>query len=163
MLEYGRSEEPEPQRSRFALGPAVAAAAEDAGLSDEGVRLTRAIPARFSVHADPDQLHRILVNLMRNARQAIEGDATRVGRKGGVKVSAAAQDGSAVIRVADNGPGIPPRLSGQLFEPFVSGRTSDGTGLGLTISRELAVSHGGDLVLVDTGPDGTTFELRLPD
>jgi signal transduction histidine kinase len=49
-----------------------------------------------------------------------------------------------------------------LFDPFVSGKASDGTGLGLTISRELAVSHGGDLTLVSTGPAGTTFELRLP-
>lgn len=163
VLEYGRSEEPEPQRSRFALAAAVAMAAEDASLSDAGVRLTKAIPARFTVHADPDQLHRILVNLMRNARQAIEGDATRVGRKGVIKVSAANEGGTAIIRVADNGPGIPPRLSERLFEPFVSGRASDGTGLGLTISRELAVSHGGDLTLVDTGPEGTTFELRLPD
>ena len=57
----------------------------------------------------------------------------------------------------------PPRLSEQLFEPFVSGRSSDGTGLGLTISRELAVSHGGDLALVEAGPAGTTFELRLPE
>ena len=163
VLEYGRSEEPQPQRVRLALGTAVAVAAEDAGLSSEGVKLTRAIPARFTVHADPDQLHRVLVNLMRNARQAIEGDAARVGRKGGVRVSAAHDGGQAVIRISDNGPGIPPRLSDQLFEPFVSGRSSDGTGLGLTISRELAVSHGGDLRLVDTGPDGTTFELRLPD
>ena len=163
VLEYGRSEEPEPQRSRFALGPAIAMAAEDAGLSDEGVRLARTIPARFTVHADPDQLHRILVNLMRNARQAIEGDAARVGRKGVVRVAAAHEGGATVIRIADNGPGIPPRLSDQLFDPFVSGRSSDGTGLGLTISRELAVSHGGELRLVDTGPDGTTFELRLPD
>ncbi|HYD28518.1 HAMP domain-containing sensor histidine kinase [Brevundimonas sp.] len=163
VLEYGRSEEPEPQRLRFALAPAVAVAAEDSGLSDEGVRLARAIPARFTIHADPDQLHRILVNLMRNARQAIESDATRVGRKGVVKVSAEHRGGEAVIRIADNGPGIPPRLSDQLFEPFVSGRTSDGTGLGLTISRELAISHGGDLALVETGPGGTTFELRLPD
>ena len=163
VLEYGRSEEPEPQRKRFALAPAAAAAAEDAGLTDDGVRLARSIPARFSVHADPEQLHRILVNLMRNARQAIEGDATRVGRRGVVRISAAAGDGVAVIRISDNGPGIPPRLSEQLFEPFVSGRSSDGTGLGLTISRELAVSHGGDLALVESGPAGTTFELRLPE
>ena len=163
VLEYGRSEEPEPQRKRFALAPAAAAAAEDAGLSDDGVRLVRSIPARFSVHADPEQLHRILVNLMRNARQAIEGDATRVGRKGVVRISAASDDGASVIRISDNGPGIPPRLSEQLFEPFVSGRSSDGTGLGLTISRELAVSHGGDLALVEAGPAGTTFELRLPE
>ena len=123
----------------------------------------RAIPARFTVHADSDQLHRVLVNLMRNARQAIEGDAARVGRKGVVRVSAAHEGGETIIRIADNGPGIPPRLSDQLFEPFVSGRSSDGTGLGLTISRELAVSHGGDLRLLGTGPEGTTFELRLPD
>lgn len=163
VLEYGRSEEPEPQRARFALAPAVAVAAEDSGLSDAGVRLGKAIPARFTVHADPDQLHRILVNLMRNARQAIEGDASRVGRKGTVRVSAGHEGGEAVIRIADDGPGIPPRLSDQLFEPFVSGRTSDGTGLGLTISRELATRHGGELALVETGPGGTTFELRLPD
>ena len=163
VLEYGRSEEPEPQRSRFALGPAVVAAAEDSGLSDAGVKLARAIPARFTVHADPDQLNRILVNLMRNARQAIEADATRLNRPGVVKVSAAHEGGAAVIRISDNGPGIPPRLSERLFDPFVSGRASDGTGLGLTISRELAISHGGDLVLVDTGPEGTRFELRLPD
>ena len=80
-----------------------------------------------------------------------------------VSVKAAHEGGETVIRIADNGPGIPPRLSDQLFEPFVSGRSSDGTGLGLTISRELAVGHGGDLRLLGTGPEGTTFELRLPD
>ncbi len=163
VLEYGRSEEPEPQRSRFALTGAIAAAAEDAGLADDGVKLSRSIPARFTVHVDPDQLHRILVNLMRNARQAIEGDATRGGRKGLVRVSAGGETGETVIRIADDGPGIPPRLSERLFDPFVSGKASDGTGLGLTISRELAVNHGGDLVLVETGPAGTTFELRLPE
>ncbi len=49
-----------------------------------------------------------------------------------------------------------------MFDPFVSGRASDGAGLGLTISRELATAHGGSLTLVETGPSGTTFELRLP-
>ena len=163
VLEYGKSEEPAPQRVRIPLGAAIAAAAEDAGLTPEGVRLTRAIPARFAVQADPDQLHRILVNLMRNARQAIEGDATRrTGRKGAVRVTVSGDDGDCIIRIADDGPGIPPRLSGSLFEPFVSGRASDGAGLGLAISRELAASHGGALTLVETGPTGTTFELRLP-
>jgi signal transduction histidine kinase len=163
VLEYGKSEEPAPQRVRIPLGAAIAAAAEDAGLTPEGVRLIKAIPARFAAQADPDQLHRILVNLMRNARQAIEGDATRrTGRKGVVRVTTSSDDGYCVIRVADDGPGIPPRLSENLFEPFVSGRASDGAGLGLAISRELAASHGGELTLVETGPTGTTFELRLP-
>ena len=164
VLEYGRSEEPPPQRVRIPLAAAVAAAAEDAGLTDDGVRLVGAIPARFAVNADPDQLHRILVNLMRNARQAIEGDATRPpDHRGTVRVTASAENGDSVLRIADNGPGIPPRLSESLFEPFVSGRASGGSGLGLTISRELAASHDGALTLVETGPTGTTFELRLPE
>lgn len=163
VLEYGRSEEPQPQRVRIALAPALAAAAEDAGLTPDGVRLNKTVPARFSVQADPDQLHRILVNLMRNARQAIEGDTTRpVGRKGVVRVTVAGDDGTCRIRIADDGPGIPSRLSENLFEPFVSGRGSDGAGLGLAISRELVASHGGELALVETGPTGTAFELRLP-
>ena len=72
------------------------------------------------------------------------------------------ENGFDIIRIEDDGPGIPPRLSERLFEPFVSGKASEGTGLGLTISRELAANHGGELRLLQTGPDGTTFEVRLP-
>ncbi len=164
VLDYGKSEEPPPQRTRIDLTAAAASAAEDAGLDLDGVRLTPAIPAGFAVNADPDQLHRILVNLMRNARQAIEADAGRGARKrrGVVRLSAETDDGTAVIRIMDDGPGIPPRLSEHLFDPFVSSKASDGTGLGLTISRELAANHGGELKLVETGAGGTTFELRLP-
>jgi signal transduction histidine kinase len=160
VLEYGRSEEPLPQRTPIALAAAVKAAAEDAGLEAGGVRLVRAIPARFSVNADADQLHRILVNLMRNARQAIEASGRH---KGVIRVSATRGDGACLVRVSDDGPGITARMAGRLFDPFVSGSGSDGTGLGLTISRELAANHGGDLRLVDTGPGGTTFELQLPE
>lgn len=162
VLEYGRSEEPAPQKTRFSLAAAVASAGEDAGLSADGVRLVKTMPARFTVLADPDQLHRVLVNLMRNARQAIEADPARPSPKGSVRVTASADDGDCVIRVADDGPGIPPRISERLFEAFVSGRASGGTGLGLTISRELAENGGGALRLVETGPSGTVFELRLP-
>jgi len=165
VLDYGKSEEPAPVLTRIPLASAAAAAAEDAGLETSGVRFSRSIPARFAVTADSDQLHRILVNLMRNARQAIEADAGRGDRKGMgvVRLSATLDGANVVLLIADDGPGIPPRLSERLFEPFVSGKASDGTGLGLTISRELAANHGGDLRLMDTGPSGTTFELRLPD
>ena len=90
-------------------------------------------------------------------RFAGQGHAT-----GAVRVSATQQDDACVIRVADDGPGIPPRLSDRLFEAFVSGRATGGTGLGLTISRELAELNGGTLSLVETGLTGTVFELRLP-
>ncbi|MBU1346503.1 MAG: HAMP domain-containing histidine kinase [Alphaproteobacteria bacterium] len=167
VLDYGKSEEPAPVLDRIVLAPAATAAGEDAGLESQGVRLVKSIPARFAVRADADQLHRILVNLMRNARQAIEGDSARAGRPrggplGAVMIEAETRDGGCVIRIIDDGPGIPPRLSERLFEPFVSGRSADGTGLGLTISRELAANHGGDLRLIETGPTGTTFELTLP-
>jgi signal transduction histidine kinase len=98
---------------------------------------------------------------MRNARQAIEAAPERQG-KGAITVSAETRDGMAVIGLRDDGPGIPPRLAGRLFEPFVSGGAADGTGLGLTLSRELAANHGGALTLLDTGPQGTSFELQLP-
>lgn len=164
VLDYGKSEEPPPVLARIALASAATAAAEDAGLERDGVRLVKSLPARLSIQADSDQLHRILVNLMRNARQAIEGDLTRGARRGrgSVRLSADVTASDVIIRIADDGPGIPPRLSERLFEPFVSGKSSDGTGLGLTISRELAANHGGDLRLVHTGPQGTVFELRLP-
>lgn len=165
VLEYGKSEEPAPQKTRVVLTKALTLAAEDAGLDPDGVRLVKQLPPRFAVEADPDQLYRILVNLMRNARQAIEADPTRppVRRgKGAITVSAFGQDGFCVVRIADDGPGIPPRLAERLFEPFVSSKSSDGSGLGLTISRELAALHGGDLRLVETDGTGAAFELRLP-
>ena len=169
VLDYGKSEEPAPILTRIPLAAAAEAAGEDAGLDPSGVRLVKAIPPRFTLNADSDQLHRLLVNLMRNARQAVEGDAGRSERrgadmrgKGQVRITAVHENGFDVIRIEDDGPGIPPRLSERLFEPFVSGKASEGTGLGLTISRELAANHGGELRLLQTGPDGTTFEVRLP-
>ena len=169
VLEYGRSEEPAPQKTRVVLTKALTVAAEDAGLEPDGVRLVKQLPARFAVEADPDQLYRILVNLMRNARQAIEADGGRPPERrgrGAVTVSAFGEDGVCVVRIADDGPGIPPRLAERLFEPFVSSKSSDGSGLGLTISRELAALHGGDLRLVPgegaNEGSGAVFELRLP-
>ena len=165
VLEYGKSEEPAPQKTRVVLTKALTLAAEDAGLEADGVRLVKQLPARFALEADPDQLYRILVNLMRNARQAIEADPGRPPErrgKGAVTISALGEDGFCVVRIADDGPGIPPRLAERLFEPFVSSKTSDGTGLGLTISRELAALHGGDLRLIAADAPGAVFELRLP-
>jgi signal transduction histidine kinase len=165
VLEYGKSEEPPPQKRKVGLAPAVTVAAEDAGLEARGVRLERRIPPRFSVSADPDQLHRILVNLMRNARQAIEADPARAPDRRGrgvVQVSVDSDDGACLVRIADDGPGIPPRLAERLFDPFVSSKASEGTGLGLAISRELALNHGGELRLIESSARGATFELRLP-
>jgi len=159
VLAYGRTREADPETRPLPLLAAVKAAAEEAGLTRAGVKLTTDFDAAQRIEADPDQLHRILANLLGNAREAIEG----AGREGGaVDVSLSREVGASVIRLSDNGPGVPAKALKKLFQPFVGSARRGGTGLGLAIARELAQGHGGDLTLASTGPDGAAFELRLP-
>jgi len=161
VLAFGRSEEPAPSVRATPLRAALEAAAEDARLALGAVELRTDIDPAAQVLADPDQLHRILVNLMRNAREAMDGDLARRG-KGSITASLRTEDGVSIVRLADDGPGVPERALNDLFQPFRGSTRRGGAGLGLAISRELAQAHGGDLMLVETRPDGTTFDLRLP-
>jgi signal transduction histidine kinase len=154
VLTFNKAEEPPP------LKAAVEAAAEDAQLAAGHVTLANAVDERAQVLADPDQLHRILVNLMRNAREAIDGDPGR--QVGTVTVDMRVEDGASLVRIADDGPGLPERARANLFQPFLGSARRGGAGLGLVISRELAQAHGGDLTLAETTRRGTVFELRLP-
>jgi signal transduction histidine kinase len=159
VLAYGRSEEPTPIPRELLLAPAVQAAAADAGLDPLGVRLEMALAADIHVRADPEQLDRILVNLLKNAREAIEGAGRDTGR---IRLTAEVRGGRTVICIADDGPGVPERMRERLFQPFSGSGRPDGSGLGLAIARELARAHGGDLDLTETGPQGSVFELQLP-
>ena len=107
----------------------------------------------FAVAADREQLRRALANLVLNAIQA--------GARA-VRVVAAPAPGWARIRIADDGQGFNPGAKERLFQPFVGSGRREGTGLGLPIARDIARAHGGDLVLISTGPEGTVFELTLP-
>jgi signal transduction histidine kinase len=156
VMAYGKTIEAPPQLQILPLQTALDAAAEDAGLSESGVRLVAQLEPDASVNADPDQLHRILVNLLRNTREAM---AERAGQ---VQAALREENGASIIRLSDDGPGLPERALAHLFQPFTGSARRGGTGLGLAISRELAQAHGGDLVLVKTGPEGTVFELVLP-
>lgn len=160
VMAYGKSKEPAPVVRATPLRPALDMAAEDAGLNPKGVALETVIDPREQVLADPDQLHRILTNLLRNAREAIEGAPDRGGR-GKVFVELRRVDGFSVLRLSDDGPGVPERARANLFQPFVGSARRGGTGLGLAIARELAQGHGGDLALVETGPGGSVFDLTL--
>jgi signal transduction histidine kinase len=143
------------------LRAALEAAAEDAGLGPHGVALQTPIPASAQIMADPDQLHRILLNLLRNAREAIE--AANLGQPTGqVTVNLSQDEHSSLIRLSDTGPGVPDKVRANLFQPFAGSGRSGGTGLGLAIARELAQAHGGELSLVSGDGPGATFELRLP-
>lgn len=166
VLTYGKSDEHAPAIQIVRLKDLAEAAAEDAGLgltpqATEPVRFTLKLAKGFFLEADPEQLHRLLVNLMRNARQAIELQPNRKAR-GRVSLTAIKTTEEVLLIVSDNGPGIPEKTREKLFQPFTSSNTPGGSGLGLAIARELAQIHGGDVRLVSSGADGTTFEVRLP-
>jgi two-component system sensor histidine kinase PilS (NtrC family) len=118
-----------------------------------------------TVEGDEDLLHRVVLNLLLNAVQAARGEtrvrieireATPDDLPQGVSVEPAA-----LLRIADNGPGIPTELRERLFDPFVSGR-SGGSGLGLAIVQRAVLAHRG-VVLVDTPPTGgTVFTVVIP-
>ena len=159
VMTYGKSEEPAPRPAVVDLRAAAISAAEDAGLSADGVALHLALPAGIEVQADPEQLDRILVNLLKNAREAIEATGRT---SGGVRLSAEPGPAGVWVLVSDDGPGVPERLRERLFQPFAGSGRPGGAGLGLAIARELARAHGGDLTLKMSGPQGSTFVLSLP-
>ncbi|GAB3128726.1 sensor histidine kinase [Novispirillum itersonii] len=105
------------------------------------------------VTADRDMLLRVLENLVRNA---VEAGASRL------VLSAEPAGAFRRILVRDNGRGLPAKARENLFRPFSGSARPGGTGLGLPIARDLLRAMGGDLELADTGPDGTTFVVRLP-
>lgn len=155
-LKFGRAEEPPPRRSVVPLAPLVDEVGESLALRADGpVRWRNRVADGLSVDADRDQLFRVLVNLGRNAQQAIEAD-------GEIGVSAWRQGNEILIDVADSGSGLSNAAREHLFEPFRGGARAGGIGLGLAIARDLVRAHGGDIELVETGPKGTRFRLRLP-
>ncbi|MBY0448803.1 MAG: ATP-binding protein, partial [Hyphomonadaceae bacterium] len=118
-----------------------------------------------TIRADRDQLHRILVNLMRNAAQAMTAETDEdepPPRPPRLSATAHFERGMARIRIEDAGPGLPAAMKAKLFQPFSSAHRGEGSGLGLAIARELARSQGGDLELASSGPDGAAFDLLLP-
>jgi signal transduction histidine kinase len=161
VLTFGKTAEPAPVKRATPLRSALEAAAEDAGLTPDGVSLVTGVDAAATVEADPEQLHRILINLLRNAREAIDQAPQKKG-KGKVSVRLVRENGASLIRIADDGPGLPERARAHIFQPFAGSTRVGGAGLGLAIARELAQGHGGDLVLTESGPKGAVFELRLP-
>lgn len=161
-LRFGRVEEPPPRPRAFVLAEVV----EEAGAalpSTQAVMVAwrSEIAPGFTLEADPDHVYRILLNLARNAAQAIEA----AGRDGVICVRAHRDvDGATIfLDVEDDGPGIPEDVRASLFEAFASAKRSGGTGLGLTISRELARAHGGDVMLLKSDAGGTVFRVSLPD
>ena len=159
-LAFGKAEEPAPELAKVAMGPLVAEVLENerAAAGEAAILFESDVAAAATVRADPEQLFRVLSNLVRNAAQAIASAK----RPGTVRVSADRGAGCMRITVCDTGPGLPPKARENLFQPFTGGARSGGTGLGLVIAAEIVRGHGGTLDLAETGPTGTTFAVSLP-
>ncbi|MEJ1967489.1 MAG: HAMP domain-containing sensor histidine kinase [Rhizomicrobium sp.] len=161
-LRYGRADERPPKRKLIGLSPLVAEAADsaiEARIAPVDIALVNGVGDDVQIDADSEQLYRIVLNLIRNAVEAL----VEQGRPGKICVKAERLGQRVRLEVADDGPGIPAALHTRLFQPFATAARSGGSGLGLAIARDLARAHGGDVTLVATGDTGTTFRVEIPD
>jgi len=125
-----------------------------------GIAVVWTRPAeRFRVKGNERALEQLVVNLLMNAEEALEGAAERR-----LSLALVRMAGHIQLSVSDTGHGVPPDLREQIFEPFFTTRASDrAVGLGLTVGETIAATHGGRLVLSAAAPGATTFVLELPE
>jgi signal transduction histidine kinase len=162
-LSYGRAQEAAPDRRPIPLDPVINEVRESLGLSaDTAITWVAHVERGLTIDADPDQLFRILLNLARNAVQALEQRAADEMTVSQIRIAGKREGSVTIIEVSDTGPGVPARAREHLFEAFQSSARPGGTGLGLTIAAELIRAHGGQIRLVDANI-GATFRLEIPD
>jgi hypothetical protein len=162
-LAYGAADEPAPVKRPVPVAAMFAEIGEALGLQEQaGVAFRAEASPALTVPADPDQLFRAVLNLARNAQQALEASSATGERPPTLSLEARAVGDRVEIDIVDNGPGLPPAAQENMFKPFKGSARKGGSGLGLAIARELAIGHGGALTLVETGADGTRFRLTLP-
>src|SRR5450631_1360018 len=162
-LSYGRAQEPAPDRRNIALGDLVDEVRDTIGLAPESsIGWITAVERGLTVDADREQLLRVLVNLTRNARQALETRAPNDPARDQIRISGRREGAVTVTEVADTGPGFSERARAHLFEAFQGSTRTGGSGLGLAIAAELVRAHGGEIDLVE-GTIGATFRIKIPD
>jgi len=147
-----------PGRERLDLGALADQVCEDVRVLDPGLRVECRAQRRVEIEGDSSLLVQMLQNLASNA--------VRHNRPGGwVRWDLERAGDQAVLRVANSADPIPAELHDRIFDRFFrvdDARSGEGTGLGLSLAREIARAHGGRLELVSSDADGTVFELRLP-
>jgi len=144
----------EPTRSRFGVRELVLGLVELLGPDLEERRATMTVVGRdFELFADRDHARRLLLNLLLNSLQALDGG-------GAIRVELEELPDRHEIRVVDDGRGIPPEIRETIFEPYVTGRP-DGTGLGLSIATRIADQHGWCLRAESNEPKGTVMVVEV--
>lgn len=129
------------------------------GLRSTGVEVSfdRGLPP--PLHADPDQIHQVILNVVLNAQQAMTGtDGPRR-----LAIRTGAEVGAVVIEIADTGPGIAPAIADRVFDPFFTTKPQGvGTGIGLAVSRGIVEAHGGAIALGHAPGGGALCRITLP-
>ncbi|MBE1283924.1 MAG: sensor histidine kinase [Rhodobacteraceae bacterium] len=159
-LAFGRAEEPAPTLSMVSLACVVedVVDSETLAVGEAEIEIRSTIPTDMMVRCDSEQIFRVLQNLVRNARQAIASS----GKPGEIVLDGSEDEEAWKLRVSDTGPGLPAKAQESLFLAFQGSVRKGGSGLGLAIAAELVRGHGGSLMLAETGPEGTVFEICLP-
>ncbi len=163
-LAYGRVTELEPRRQPVAIAALANDVADMLGLGTAArPRFVNQVPPELRVSVDPEQMFRVFSNLLRNAAQALAASAARgvaSDEEPVITVSGGMDGARAVLRIIDNGPGVPERARSRLFEAFSGSTTAGGTGLGLAIAAELVALHGGTIALEDS-ERGAVFRIEI--
>ena len=112
--------------------------------------------ATGSISLDSQQMYRVLLNLVKNAMEAMEDDG------GMIRIESGSDEGAVFVRVKDTGCGIPPELLDRVGQPFFTTKSDKGTGLGLAICYRIMEQHRGRIDVDSTPNEGTTFTLKFP-
>jgi signal transduction histidine kinase len=162
-LSYGGAKEVPPDRKKIEVEPLIEEVHEALGLGLEvPVRWIVAVERGLTMEADHDQMFRVIMNLARNAMQALEARGTRDPARDQIRITGRREGGVVVIEVSDTGPGVSEKARNHLYQAFQGSTRSGGTGLGLAIAAELVRAHGGEIKLVP-GTIGATFSITIPD
>ena len=162
-LSYGGAQEPPPDRKTIEVEPLIEEVHEALGLGlDVPIRWIVAVERGLTMEADHDQLFRVLVNIARNAVQALEARGARDAARDQIRITGRREGSVVVIEVSDTGPGVPEKARVHMFQAFQGAARAGGTGLGLAIAAELVRAHGGEIRLVP-GTIGATFSITIPD
>lgn len=162
-LSYGRVQELPPVRKPTELEPMIEEVRETLGIGpDFPVRWIVSVERGMMVDADPEQLFRVLLNLARNAMQALESQAPNDPARDQIRITGRREGAVAVIEISDTGPGLNTKARAHLFEAFSGSTRTGAAGLGLAIAGELVRAHGGEIALVE-GTIGATFRLTIAD